>query len=125
MRAFLKAHPRLVMIGKVVGLLCFLFVVGLVYVAVAPIPTIRRLDKVYNNVQRGMSVEQVDNLMGHHHREYASSMCKTWDWEPLSAAEAARIVSSRVYSVPTFFLPIGYEFTFDAERKLVGKHRLD
>ena len=125
MRASAKSKPSIAMLVKVVCVPMALLGIAAIWAVVAPWLTIARLDRVYGEVQPGMSMEQVDALMSHDYEAQTSGWGSYWEWRPLPASEAARIVSSRVYSVPTIFLGIGYEFTFDAERKIVGKHRLD
>ena len=48
-----------------------------------------------------------------------------WDDAALSRDEAQRISSVLRYTVRTFYVPVSFEFTFDDQRRLVGKHIYD
>ena len=72
-----------------------------------------------------MTAEQVKALMDHSPVHSSKDWFAAWDDKPLPPAEAQRIVSAFRYSVRAFYMPVSFEFTFDAEGRLVGKHRYD
>jgi hypothetical protein len=90
-----------------------------------PFRTIRRLQARYEQVRRGMTIEEVQSVMAHSPVSPSEDWCPAWDDEQLPSAEAKRIVSAFHYSVRAFFVPVSFEFTFDADRRLVGKHVYD
>lgn len=87
--------------------------------------TTRLLHVRYEQVQRGMSIEEVQGLMAHSPSRASERWYPAWDDEQLPSAEAARIVSAVRYSVRSFFQPVSFEFTFDSDRRLVGRHIYD
>ena len=90
-----------------------------------PFQRIRTLDAQYRQVQQGMRMSEVAGIMNHDGRWRESEFKAWWDDKPLGALEDARIRKAVRYSVPTFFLPVTFEFTFDADGKTVGRHRYD
>lgn len=91
-----------------------------------PFVVIKRLDSRYGQTQKGMTMAEVENLMGSSGlRLQQPSQFPAWDWERLPPDETARIKSVLRYRVDTFFLPVSFEFTFDDQQKLVGRHRYD
>lgn len=48
-----------------------------------------------------------------------------WDDKALPPAEARRLAAALRYTVSAFFLPVIFEFTFDTEGRLVGRHIYD
>ena len=107
-----------------VVLVIALFVCVCVYV-LWPIRTIRRLQARYEQVRRGMSVEEVQSLMAYSPVLASHEWYPGWDDEQLPSAEASRIVSAVRYSVKVFFLPVSFEFTFDSDHRVVGRHIYD
>jgi hypothetical protein len=107
-----------------VGVLFALLVCVFLYVA-WQIRTIQLLHTRYEQVQRGMSVEEAQSLMAHSPVRVSEHWYPAWDDEQLPSAEAARIVSAFRYSVRTFYLSVSFEFTFDSDRRLVGRHIYD
>lgn len=92
---------------------------------IAPFRVIHRLDARYQQVQRGMSTNQVQALMSYPGRWATNGVYRGWDGMPLTETSTPHIGSSVAYSVPTFFLGVTFEFTFDESGKVVGKHRYD
>ncbi|MEA3212097.1 MAG: hypothetical protein QOE70_5154 [Chthoniobacter sp.] len=90
-----------------------------------PFRTVRQLHARYQRVQRGMRFEQVEALMAHPGGRASEHWFPSWDDELLPPAEAQRIASALRYSVGTFYLPVSFEFTFDSERQLIGRHISD
>lgn len=90
-----------------------------------PFRKIKMLDTRYRQVQRGMSTSEVGSMMGEEGRWRDSEFKAWWDQVPLGSFEDARIHKAVRYSVHTFYLPVTFEFTFDAEGKTVGRHRYD
>jgi hypothetical protein len=97
---------------------------GVLYIA-WPFFTIRKLSGRYEQVQRGMTVEQVQTLMAHSPVHPSTDWFPAWEDERVPPSQAARIVSAFRYSVRTFYMPVSFEFTFDSDRRLVGKHIYD
>ena len=93
---------------------------GALYIAL-PFRTIRQLNIRYHQAQRGMTVEQVEALMAHPGGGASEHWFAAWDDQQLPPAEAQRIASALRYSVRTFYLPVSFEFTFDSERRLIGR----
>ena len=91
----------------------------------APFRVIRQLDARYQQVQRGMTTNEVQAIMSHAGRWHTNATYRGWDDTPVAASDAPRIASAVAYSVPTFFLGVTFEFTFDESGKVVGKHRYD
>jgi hypothetical protein len=90
-----------------------------------PLKLVRVLDRRYQNVQPGMDSNQVANIMsvrGHWRTQY---LVGYWDDVPLEPAQANQIRGALRYTVPTFFLPVTFEFTFDDGGKVIGRHRYD
>jgi hypothetical protein len=87
--------------------------------------SIRQLKARYEQAQRGMTIEQVEALMGPPGVRRREHWFPAWDDNPLPPAESQRIASALRYSVPTFFLPVSFEFTFDGDDRLVGRHIYD
>ncbi len=101
-----------------------LLVCGALSVAL-PFRAIRQLRVRYEQTQRGITVDQVDALMAHAGGSRSEDWFPSWDEGRLPPAESQRIKSARRYSVSTFFLPVSFEFTFDNDRRLVGRHIYD
>src|SRR5262245_43345986 len=83
-----------------------------------PFDTIRRLQARYKQVQRGMAIEQVQGIMAYPPSKLSAHWGSMWDDEPLPSADSQRIRSAIRYTVPTFYLPLSFEFTFDSEGRL-------
>lgn len=90
-----------------------------------PFRTIRELNSRYQRVQRGMSVEEVRQIMGQEPDWHQEAMGAWWDHAALPSAEAARIRRAARYTVLTFSLPVTFEFTFDENGRVVGRHSYD
>ncbi len=72
-----------------------------------------------------MTAEQVTALMAYRSDNVSAGWFPAWDDTSLPPAEASRITSAIRYSVRTRFLPVSYEFTFDAQHRVVGRHIYD
>ena len=90
-----------------------------------PFHKVRILDARYRQVQQGMSTNEVTSIMDYDGRWRESEFRAWWDDKPLGAVEDTRIRKAVRYSIPTFFLSVTFEFTFDADGKTVGRHRYD
>jgi hypothetical protein len=95
-----------------------------------PLFTVGQLRERYAQTQSGMSVAQVKALMARTEDDWrltppAEYGMTFWDEDRLSEEETKRITSAIRYTVPTFFMPVIFEFTFDAEGRLVGRHIYD
>lgn len=92
----------------------------------APFTVIRELDTRYQQVQRGMSVEDVRRIMGREPEWHEQPLMGAWwDETALPPAEATRIRKSARYSVSTFYLPVIFEITFEEGGAVIGRHRYD
>lgn len=92
---------------------------------VLPFQKIQTLDTRYRRVRQGMSTNEVAMIMDHPSTWQVSEPKAWWDDTRLRAGDDARVQSAVRYSVSTFFLPVSFEFTFDADGKVVGRHRYD
>ena len=90
-----------------------------------PFVRIRQFDKGYSITARGMTEAQVIGLMGRSTATRSDDSRAWWDDTLLGEVEDARIASELSYTVNTFYLPVTFEFTFDAAGKLVGRHVYD
>ena len=91
----------------------------------APLRVIRQFHARYQQVQRGMTTNEVQAIMRHPGRWRTNATYRGWDDTPVSPSDTPRIGSAVGYSVRTFFLAVIFEFTFDETGKVVGKHRYD
>ena len=87
MRASAKSKPSIAMLVKVVCVPMALLGIAAIWAVVAPWLTLARLDRVYGEVQPGMSMEQVDALMSHDYKAQTSGWGSYWEWRPLPASE--------------------------------------
>lgn len=84
------------------------------------------LRKRYERTHRGMTVEEVEAVMGEGMTRSKSSSFPAWDDAELSPDDAAKISSAyRVRAERAFWIPVTYEFTFDSGGRLVGRHIYD
>ena len=97
---------------------------GAVFV-LSPLRTVRQLRERYQQVQPGMTAEQVAALMAYPSTTTSTASFPAWDDAALPPAEVSRITSAVRYTVRTFFLPVSYEFSFDAQQRVVGRHIYD
>ncbi len=112
-----------------ISLLLFLLISGGIafyFWMCVPFAKIRDLDAKYLTCEKGMSREQVIKRMGDFdYRTDGIVAGAMWDDDRLRSEEDEKVASSISYRVSTFFLPVTFEFTFDNEGKLVGRHRYD
>lgn len=93
-----------------------------------PFREIAALETRYFQTQRNMTRDEVVQLMGPPHRTYThdgSGGSIYWDDDSAPLAQETQVRQSIRYTVSTFFLPVSFEFYFDSENQLVGRHRLD
>lgn len=89
-----------------------------------PYREIAALDANYLTTQRGMTHEEVIQIMGSPHR-IGSGGAAYWDDERMPSEENIQITQHIEYTVKTFFLPVTFEFSFDKNKLLVARHRYD
>jgi hypothetical protein len=100
----------------------------LAYVTVfvlSPLRTTRQLRARYQQVRPGMSAKQVAALMAYPSTTISTAPFPAWDDASLPPAEASRITSAVRYTVRTFYMPVSYEFSFDVQQRVVGRHIYD
>lgn len=90
-----------------------------------PYFTIRRLQAAYLQVEKGMSAKEVERLMDYPSRSLDSGLQGWWDEQRLTELEEVNLRKALRYQINTFYLPVIFEFTFDADGKIVGRHRYD
>jgi hypothetical protein len=83
------------------------------------------LDARYRRVERGMTVAEVQAVMGSNGTPSSGPWFAAWDDDLLDEAEAKRITSGLSYFAPNIMVGVAFEFQFDQDGKLVGKHRFD
>jgi hypothetical protein len=104
-----------------------ILVIGGLIILDASSRRVRRLNARYAAVVQGMSRADVIRTMGElpdfegwplHPNTY-------WDDRELGSSESKRAVSAITYRRKMSRSSISFEFTFDREDKLIGKHRYD
>jgi len=90
-----------------------------------PFARARDLDGRFARVERDMPRDRVLAIMGPPDREGLFFERAYWEDSPLSQAETNRIRDELHYTVETFFLPITFVISLDADGCVVGKHRYD
>lgn len=105
--------------------------VGLVVYVVYPAFPIRGADALYRQTTLGMPKADVLRLMEPYDRARLPSPTEGfqriwWDerWDGLEIPDP-RVTSLEAYSFETFYLPVTFVFTFDADDTLNGRHRYD
>jgi hypothetical protein len=83
------------------------------------------LDARYRRVERGMTVAEVQAVMGSGGRPQPGPWFAAWDDDPLDPGEATRITSALRYYAPTPFVGVDFEVQFDKDGRVVGKNRYD
>lgn len=96
-----------------------------VFFVLSPLRTARQLQACYQQVQPGMTAGQVAALMAYPGTTISTAAFPAWDDAALPPAEASRITSAVRYTVRPFFLLVSYEFSFDAQQRVVGRHIYD
>jgi hypothetical protein len=94
----------------------------------AQMRVVRQLDTSYQKVERGMASGDVFGIMNQDGfamvgKDSDENMSGWWDNTALDARDKARIQSAIIYTAQEFFRTIKYVFTFDENKKLVGKHK--
>jgi hypothetical protein len=83
----------------------------------------------YRQVQRGMNRSQVQAIMGDggaaQREPIAGKNFTMWDGEPLSEGEREAITGALIFKPTPAYTGVFFEFTFDQDGKVVGKHRYD
>jgi hypothetical protein len=115
--------PRRPLWGVLV-VLALLFFAGSAYV-VLPSIKIRRLHKAYESVERGMTQDEVRELMATRESADIDLRVDWYEWDLLPGEDIRRIKTNLHYQVKTAFLPVTFGFSFDEDGKLLGKHRYD
>jgi hypothetical protein len=82
-------------------------------------------DARYRRVERGMTGAEVRAVMGSPGTPGPGPGFPAWDDDPLGEVEAKRIASVLRYHVPHPMIDVEFEFQFDQDGKVVGKHRYD
>ena len=76
-----------------------------------------------------MSLSAVENLMASSgkkvHQTSILKFSKWWDDVTLPESEQVKVKTSLTYSVSTLFFPVTYEFVFDENEALSGRHIYD
>lgn len=72
-----------------------------------------------------MSADQVAEIMAYPGKPITADWTELWEDSPLPKEESSRVASAVWYSVNTFYLPVSFEFTFDEQQRVVGKHIRD
>lgn len=109
----------------ILGLLIFMIIsaVGLNQLR-RPFARIDHLDSKYMTTTRGMTVAEVVTVMGEQ-PSVTIGAAAWWDDVRLGPDQDNKVKTAIRYTVRTFFLPVTFEFTFDEEGKLLGRHRFD
>jgi hypothetical protein len=90
----------------------------------APFGTINELEERYQKVRPGMGTNEVQAIMNFNGRWHTNAVNHGWGEQPVPT-NAPPVVSAVACTVPTFFIPVTFEFVFDENGKAVGKHRYD
>jgi len=90
-----------------------------------PNKRIAMLQTRYEQVAPGMSFDQVIRLMGREGMQEYDGAGAWWNDARLAPNEDLRIRRAIRYPTQTFFLPVTFEISFDANGKVVGRHRFD
>ncbi|GEM_PF-2047531 len=90
-----------------------------------PFPRIRELHARYRQATRGMTLREVQALMGGPGERNRFPLMPYWDEQRIGEDVAEQTESTLSYTVPTFYLPVTFHFSFDKDGKLIAKHRLD
>lgn len=90
-----------------------------------PFLTIRQLEARYQTVQPGMGTNEVQAIMNFQGRWHTNGTYRGWGDVHDTTTDTPHIGYAAAYTVPTFFLPVTFEFVFDENGKAEGKHRYD
>lgn len=110
-----------------IALMAMIILVGLACIKLMiPFHTIRQLETRYQQVQPGMSTNEVQSIMNYTARWHTNATYRGWgELQPPNTMAEWHISHAAAYTVPTFFLSITFEFVFDEAGKVMGKHRYD
>ena len=107
-----------------------LAIVALLVVVVAvaigrPVYRIRSFDAAHARITRGADEAAVVGLMGKPERVEASVSVAFWDDATLGDDVAKRVVKQYWYTVKGFGVPFSWTVGFDADGRVISKHRWD
>ena len=87
---------------------------------------VRSVHSIYLVVQEGTEKQKVLDMLGPPTEERTGSPRQIyWEDNVLPPEQAQSVTMSLEYRIETFFLPISFEFYFDTDGRLLGKHRMD
>ena len=89
-----------------------------------PFQIIRQLEARYQEVLPGMGTNEVQAIMNFTGRWHTNAANQGWGEQPVPPHTPPAVYAA-AYTVPTFFLPVTFEFVFYENGKAVGKHRYD
>jgi len=96
------------------------------YFVIRPALEIRARQDAFDSVSLEMNKSDVTRLLGvPNSTGTALTDHLYWDDDIRDDADPSTAVGSIRYSTRTFFLPVIFEFTFDANGLVIGKHRYD
>jgi hypothetical protein len=111
---------------SVTALLLIIFSILIYITYIRPYHQIDALHAKYLTITRPTTYAQVLQTMGPNPtRDQPDQGSAHWDDDYISEEESQKITHILQYSVSTFFLPVTFEFTFDKDNNLIGKHRYD
>ena len=93
----------------------------------SPYVEINRRHRLYKTVTQEMTEAEVVSIMGPPDRAQAKPISSGpfWDRAIRPDIDTANIDHVIHYSTSTFYLPVTFEFAFDAEGNVIGKHSYD
>ena len=109
----------------IIGLVGLALVISFTSWILLPFQKINQLEQRYQTVQREMSEADVHAIMGGPGKAKLEPGRAWWDDEYLGDETSKEVEKEVLYSVSTFFLPVGFGFTFDENGRLIGRHRYD
>lgn len=101
--------------------------IALAAVTAIPFVKISERHAAYATVSRGATLEDVVSVMGKPDSVSDQPMQAgtRWGQELQANIEDDEVKRSLRYTTSTFFLPVTFEFTFDENGQILGKHRYD
>ena len=112
---------QLVSLMTVVGLTAG----ALYYYLVAPFVEIHQRRERYKLITRDMSKHDVVAIMGEPDTSGEPGAGPFWDDELLNGVSLDDVEHAIRYNTSTFYLGVIFEFTFDDEGRIIGKHCYD
>jgi hypothetical protein len=92
---------------------------------IRPLRNVARLDAQFLKIEPGMPKAQVERIMGGEGQSIGGPFVAWWEDMQLGADESLKVKECLRFAVSLPFLPVVFEITFDAESKVIGKHRYD